>query len=92
MSDPKIVAKLLDSCLTTANLERVYSFEKQLEEIPLSASEVKARHRNVRIDLLELVGTIVEKGLECRLQGDELFQVMRQVDSFLSDRNCLIKP
>jgi hypothetical protein len=92
LSDPKTVEKLLDSCLNTPNLERIYSFEKQLEEILLSASEVKLRHRAVRIDLLELVGTIVEKGLERRLQGDELFQVMRQVDSFLSDRNYLIKP
>ena len=84
--------QILESCLTTENLEIVYSFEKQVEEIGLPASKVIERHRNVRIDLLELVGKLVERKTEKRLKGDELFKVMRRVDQFLKDRNYLIKP
>ena len=83
---------ILESCLTTENLEIVYSFEKQLEEILLSASIVIERHKHVRIDLLELVGTRIEKRTGQRLMGNELFKVMGRVDQFLIERNYLIKP
>ena len=83
---------ILESCLTTENLETVYTFEKQLEEIILPASIVIERHKLVRVDLLELVGTRVEQLTGQSLKGDQLFQVMRRVDQFLKDRNYLIKP
>jgi hypothetical protein len=86
------IGPILDSCLTTATLEAVYPFEKQLEEILLSASVVKKRHQRLRVDLLEQVGNLVESRLNRRVNGEELFQVMRRVDSFLEGRNYLIKP
>lgn len=82
--------KYLDSCLTTETLETIYPFEKQVEDILLSPSIVKERHRSLKIDLLEKVGFKVQDRLGRNMRGDELFKVMRRVDQFLKDRNFLI--
>jgi len=81
---------LLDNCLTTELLGRVYSNEKVQEEKRLSPSEVHSRHRIVRVDLTNMAGHDVIELLKRSLTQEELTLLCRRVDQFMIARGFSI--
>lgn len=82
---------ILDTRLTTEALDQVYPQTKSLEEVLFSPEQLLARHKAVRIDLLEYMGNWVEMQTGEPLGGEGLAVVMDAVDDFLISRGFNIK-
>ena len=85
------VGRLLDTCLTTDLLVRIYPTEKLLEENKLEPSEVYGRHKFVQIQVVEQAGKLLEERLNRSLSKEELFLLCNRVDQFLIARGYTIK-
>jgi hypothetical protein len=85
------IRHILDTRLTTETLDQVYPPTKALEEVLLSQEELLTRHKTVFIDLLELVGSMIELETGESLQGDTLAIVMLRVKNFLIHRGFQLK-
>ena len=81
------INRILDSCLTTETLDRIYPFEKKIEETLLTEDEVRDRHRLVQIDLLELVNKTLTSELGEKVEGDTFKVVYNRIGQFLFKHN-----
>ena len=86
------INQILDSCLTTDNLNQVYSPEKRLGDINTPATDLFIKHQCVQVEFLEKVGSQVESGIQAPLQGWALIHVCRRLDSFLQSEGFVIRP
>ena len=81
------INRILDSCLTTETLDRIYPFEKKIEETLLTEDEVRDRHRLVQIDLLELVNSSLTRELLEKVDGDGFRVIYNRIGQFLFKHN-----
>lgn len=85
------IRHILDTRLTTENLDKVYPPSQALEEVLLSPESLAARHKRVYIDLLEMIGGVVELETGEKLNGDTLAIVMARIENFLVHRGFHLK-
>jgi hypothetical protein len=86
-----VLRHILDTRLTTENLDKVYPQTRILEEVLLSTDELTARHKSVYIDLFELIGSLIELETSEKLSGEDLMIVKSRVETFLIHRGFHLK-
>ena len=62
-----------------------------MEEVLLSHEDLIARHKTVRIDLLELIKSIILKETGQPAVGEAVTLVLERVDNFLTNRGFYLK-
>ncbi len=91
MDNLALIRRILDTRLTTATFDQVYPPLIAMEEVLLSHEDLIARHKTVRIDLLELINSIILKETGEPAVGEAVTLVLERVDNFLTHRGFYLK-
>lgn len=91
MDNLALIRRILDTRLTTASFDQVYPPIKAMDEVLLSHEDLIARHKTVRIDLLELINSIILKETGESAIGEAAILVLDRVDLFLTNLGFYFK-
>jgi hypothetical protein len=92
MESRQQIHEMLDSCLTTEILKSLDSKFQRWLDLFRTEEAMFLRHRKIQVALLEKVGKQLEEKLKAPLQGENLLEASRRVDTFLVGQGYRIKP